>query len=75
MRSAIFDAGEDGMVTKTGDHWPIAPVHTPNDIALRKDSAVRFSSECRNESINDENKVPLKTFYFREKGVLIDIYA
>ena len=63
------------MVTKTGDHWPIVPVHTPNSVALRKDSAVQSSSERRNELIKHENKVPPETFYFREKGALIDIYA
>lgn len=63
------------MVNEAGNRWPIVPVHIPNSVALRKDSAVRFSPERRNELINDENKVPLKTFYFRGKGVLIDFYA
>ncbi|MDP2861519.1 MAG: hypothetical protein Q8N95_01875 [Desulfobacterales bacterium] len=63
------------MVNKAGDSWPIVPVHTSNSIAMRKDSAVRFSSERRNELINDENKVPPETFYLWEKGKLIDIFA
>ena len=63
------------MVNEVKSNWPIVPVHTISSVALRKDSAVRFSSERRNELINDENKVPPETFYFREKGALIDIYA
>jgi len=63
------------MVTKTGDRWPIVPVHTPNTIALRQDSAVQFSSERRNELINHENKVQHRKSYLWEKGALIDTYA
>ena len=63
------------MVNKAGNHWPIAPVHTPNSIAMRKDSAVQFSSQRRHELVNHENNVPPKTFYIWEKGTLIDIYA
>lgn len=63
------------MVNKAGDSWSIVPVHTIGSIALRKDSAVQFSSEHRNELINHEKKVKPEKSYFWEKGTLIDTYA
>jgi len=63
------------MVNKAGDNWSIVPAHTISSIALKKDSAVQFSSERRNELINHENKVSPKKSYFWEKGALIDTYA
>ena len=63
------------MVNEVKSNWPIVPVHTPNSVALRKDSAVRVSSERNDGLINDESKVPPETFYLWEKGKLIDIFA
>lgn len=63
------------MVNKTGNSWPMVPVNAADSVAMRKNSAVRFSPERRNELVNHENDVPPKTFYAWEKGTLIDIYA
>ncbi|MBU2621880.1 MAG: hypothetical protein KKD92_06140 [Proteobacteria bacterium] len=63
------------MVNEVNNNWPLVPVYTPDVTILRKDSAAKFSSERRKDSIAFENKVRHKSVYFWEKGVFIDIYT